>query len=444
MAWTRVPRLRAKSVAASPPAAWTNQSSGDFCTVSTLEGETKTVPPGGTTGSVEDSGASPHQLSGWAPGTGGSAAARAPSTAVASAASAVPPSSWAYWRSSATSARRVSGRSTGGEAAPVLVRVQRRDVVQEGGGLFVLGGHGGADQHLAGAGDGGGEAAQFVIADLAEPAQRIELQGVLHAVLDGVGEQRAAEQFAAEPGVGPHAFLEAGHDHDRPFASGGAGRGHQLHGVLQLGPGGQGVHRQFLAEQVLEELFRPGTGQLVHVALGGVEQGHHGVEVPVRPGSGRAAGQRGLGPARRRVRWSATAPTARFRRCRRAPRRPPGRPGSSGRSGGPSAPRCPGVARAPGSSSASTSSASLVRPPPPSSSSRRSDWRSRRSSMEVAPPIREVSSDDGGFGREHRRVQGHGIGVQQRPDGDLVPDGGFGHRESGPGCPGRPGSAAAG
>ena len=40
IAWTRVPRLRAKSVAASPPAAWTNQSSGDFCTVSTFDGET--------------------------------------------------------------------------------------------------------------------------------------------------------------------------------------------------------------------------------------------------------------------------------------------------------------------------------------------------------------------------------------------------------------------
>ena len=35
-----------------------------------------------------------------------------------------------------------------GETAPVLVRVQRRHVVQERGGLFVLRGNGGADQHL--------------------------------------------------------------------------------------------------------------------------------------------------------------------------------------------------------------------------------------------------------------------------------------------------------
>ena len=116
-------------------------------------------------------------------------------------------------------------------------------------------------------------------------------------MLDGVGEQRAAEQFAAEPGVGPDAFLQAGDDDHGPFPAGGAGRRHEFDGVLQLGPCGEGVHREFLAEQVLEELFRSGTGQLVHEALGGVEEGHHGIEVTVRPGPGRSPGQRGFGPA---------------------------------------------------------------------------------------------------------------------------------------------------
>ncbi len=88
----------------------------------------------------------------------------------------------------------------------------------------------------------------------------------------------------------------------------------------------------------------------------------------------------------------------------------------------------PRVASAPGSSSASTRRASLVRPPPPRSSSRRRDWRSRRSSIAVAPPIREVSKRHGRLGRQRGRVQGHGVGIQQRPDRDLVADGGFGHR----------------
>ncbi len=35
----------------------------------------------------------------------------------------------------------------------------------------------------------------------------------------------------------------------------------------------------------------------------------------------------------------------------------------------------------------------------------------------------------GRLGAQHGRVQGHGIGVQQGPDGDLVPDRGFGHRD---------------
>ena len=90
----------------------------------------------------------------------------------------------------------------------------------------------------------------------------------------------------------------------------------------------------------------------------------------------------------------------------------------------------PSVASAPGSSSASTNRASLVRPPPPSSSSRRSDCRSRRSSMDVAPPIRDVSSATAASGVSSCGVQCDGVGVQQRPDRHFVADRGLGHRNA--------------
>ena len=236
MAWTRVPRLRAKSVAASPPAAWTNQSSGDFCTVSTFDGETYTVPPGGTTGSVRGQRRQPPPASGMRPGhrrfRGGQGAQHAGGLGGLGR-PGVQLGVLAQFRHEGPQGHRPLHR---GEAAPVLVRLQRRHVVQERGRLLVLRGHGRADQHLPGPRHRGGEAPELVIADFPQPAERVQLQGVLHAVLDGVGEQGAAQQLAAEPGVGPHAFLQPRHDHHRPFPSGGAGRGHEFHGVLQLRP----------------------------------------------------------------------------------------------------------------------------------------------------------------------------------------------------------------
>ncbi|MCY1241281.1 hypothetical protein D9M72_541740 [compost metagenome] len=80
---------------------------------------------------------------------------------------------------------------------------------------------------------------------------------MVHPVLHGVGEQRAAQEFSPEPGVGPHSFLQAGDDDHRPFTSGGTRRRHEFNGILQLRARRQGVHGQLLAEQVLKELVRP-------------------------------------------------------------------------------------------------------------------------------------------------------------------------------------------
>ena len=113
-----------------------------------------------------------------------------------------------------------------------------------------------------------------------------------------VREDLRAEQLPAQGGVGPHPLLDAGHDHVRPFPSRGPGGGGDGHVVLRGCPGREGVHGQLLVVHVVHERPSGGPGNLVHEALGGLEQPDHRVQVPVRPHGLRSPGQRTTPPAR--------------------------------------------------------------------------------------------------------------------------------------------------
>ena len=81
--------------------------------------------------------------------------------------------------------------------------------------------------------------------------------------------------------------------HSRP---GGTLRGQQRDGVIGRRPLDQRVTRHLLPAQVLQELARTGLGQPVDEPCGRVEQGHHGIEVTVGPGTGSPTGQGGPPP----------------------------------------------------------------------------------------------------------------------------------------------------
>ncbi len=291
-------------------------------------------------------------------------------------------------------------------------------------------------------GYGSGEAPEFVIPDVPQPAQRVKLQGIFDAVLHGVGVQGAAQQLAPEPGVRPDAFLQSCHNDHRPFP---CRRRWQESSVRRRHPPAPG--RRACPWAAPGSGGIPGTVPDRRPASGPRSAPPCGRAPSWRRGRGRPArrADRRTGQFQSRlwtVRWSSTAPTARSQRWRPVGPRQAVRPGSSGQPAVADRPSTPRVTSAPGSSSASTSRASLVRPPPPRSSSRRRDCRSRRSSIEVAPPIRDVRRETAASGVSSVGVQGDGVGVQQRTDRHFVTDRRFRNREPAPESPARRGNAA--
>ena len=76
-------------------------------------------------------------------------------------------------------------------------------------------------------------------------------------------------------------------------------RGEQPHAVVADGPLGQRVADDLLPGQAVREQGRRARRHGIGEVRGLVEQGEHGVQVPVRGRAGRAPGRRGLLPARR-------------------------------------------------------------------------------------------------------------------------------------------------
>ncbi|MFB9071049.1 hypothetical protein ACFFX0_07525 [Citricoccus parietis] len=171
---------------------------------------------------------------------------------------------------------------------------------------MVLRGHGDADDAFPGSGDGGGEAAQLILAHLGQPGAVIHAGGL---ALGDIGEVRGPEQLSAQPGVGPDPVLQSRDDHHVPFPPGRGGRRHHGHGPLLDGGRGQGIHRQILGLHVVGEGQRGCPRKLVHIAFGRLEEPDDGVQVPVgAPGRGAGTGHGLPLPARGPVRGRPQGP----------------------------------------------------------------------------------------------------------------------------------------
>ena len=159
----------------------------------------------------------------------------------------------------------------------------------------------------------------------------------------------------------------------------------------------QGVARDVLALDVLEELVGPGRGQPVDEGPGGVEEREHGVEVAVGPLARRAAGRAPVAatpsatPAPCQIAQSTDSAVTPGAHRPSSPTRAAAAPARERRrdalGGAADRPEQPGPRWLDCSSSAS--STSLDRPPPEASSSCRSSRRSRRRPTVSEPPTGE-------------------------------------------------------
>ena len=239
--------------------------------------------------------------------------------------------------------QRPEGPGPGDEDGPAAIEGARRvHDVQEGGGLGVLGGHGDGDDLGRGPGR-----SRWRRCAVRRPGSRGSARRYC-APAGFRGPCSITSLSAPPPSSSPRSLVlgqmpscipgTSTRSHSRPAAA--AVVSTCTEAALPAAVG-QGVHGQFLAQHVLNELGDGGAGQLVHEAFGGLEDRQHRVEVVVGAGTQDAAGQRGLRSTSRPCRWRPTATTARFRhsRCRRPARC--AAPGTSGPGAGPRRPRGP-------------------------------------------------------------------------------------------------------
>ena len=113
----------------------------------------------------------------------------------------------------------------------------------------------------------------------------------------GVDEVGRTQHRPAQPGVGPHAVLHVG-DHDQPPLAAHRGLGgEQRDGVVLRRPLGEGVGRDLLLREGLDERGGARAGQPLAEPGRGLEQRHHGVEVAVGPPAAPPTGERAAAPS---------------------------------------------------------------------------------------------------------------------------------------------------
>ena len=172
---------------------------------------------------------------------------------------------------------------------------QRIELVEEAGRLLVLALDRADQQGVPGPGAGDVEQPALFGEQRRDP--RDGGAGGLRDPGQQVDEPLVAQQAAAQPQVGPGAFLDAGHGDDVPLAPAGGVRREQLDGVAARGAVGQRIARELLLGEVLGEGGDVGAGEPVGEAGGGVEEGEHGVEIAVGGGADGPAAGAGVVPA---------------------------------------------------------------------------------------------------------------------------------------------------
>ncbi len=269
----------------SPPLARSTHWRPHWPNRSTIDGETRTGVPGARRGRSSVVPRRAHHWPGSAPATPARASrARVVTAEPRSAGSG----SRRVRRSSPTRPGRVRGRGTS-----VKGRASGRGSTTSryGRGLLVLAADRRDDEPAAGPGDGDVEEPGLVVPHLGPGRPRARV-----APGDGVDEVGRPEERAAQPQVGPHPLLHPGDDDEVPLEAGRGGRGEQGHRLARGRPRTEGVARDVLAEQVVEEGRRRRAGQPVDVPPGRLEEAEHGVEVAVGARPGRPSGEGGLAP----------------------------------------------------------------------------------------------------------------------------------------------------
>ena len=367
-----------------------NQSSGDFWTASTFEGETGTGSPSGTTGAVLLSGSSPHQSRGCAPGTGTGLAASMARTAAASAASSGRVEAcWAACRSSAAKARTVRGRRTSVAGRGVSGSSQ--------GSTRSRNWDGWASSDCTAVQINRRSAREIAVEKLRNSSYRISRSLLTASIRRASSTPRSKTSTnSVLPSSSPRSLV-FGHTpswtpatmtsgQPRPAAEAGVSsstasriwaRG------ARLSIGSSWFNRYSKNCRGLE----PGSWSTYRSAVWNsaiMASRSRSARTPTGPPCRACAAQRSESPVADHSAHSTVSALA---------------PGSAAASRPALSiraillaepPSLPSVPRKAWSPRASTSRESLDRPPPPSSSSRRSAWRRRRRSIAVAPPILEV------------------------------------------------------
>ena len=178
-------------------------------------------------------------------------------------------------------ARQMHAARRRGNRALTLDRIQ---LVQEAGGLFVLPDDRRDDQPATSAGDG----------DVEQPPLLGQLWRERRDAArvppgDDIDEQLRTEQRAPLAQIGPRSFLDVGYADEIPFQPLAGMCGEDLNGVGIGVASEQRVPGNLLGSQMLQKLCRRRLRQPIGETGGCREQREHGIQIPVACGTGTAA-----------------------------------------------------------------------------------------------------------------------------------------------------------